>query len=118
VCTGLTLTHDLPRRPAAYGLSMGLDEDALVPGRKCLVEHLLRCHGILGDGPGDDEVGPDERHEPFPALREGSAGEVLAVNGQDIEEAGLEGDGRVGAPGCRSGSSSPGRVWVSRPRRA
>ena len=64
VWVGLTLTHPLPRRPAAYGLSAALTTTPSWPAATSSSKKRPASRGVGGDDPRDDEVRARGRRAP------------------------------------------------------
>ncbi len=85
MCTGLTLTQDLPRLPAMYGESDRLDDDALVPGGECLERQLLGGIRVVRDDAGHPPFAGDPG-EFGEAHGERLIDEIASVDVQQVEE--------------------------------
>ena len=115
VCTGLTLRHALPRRPASYGLASVLHHHPLVAGGQGGLHEGRGLAGVGGDQPGHGEPA-GHLVERAPAARAAARSmQVAAVDVQHVEEEGpqrqlVAGRDRRG----RSGSWCPGRPRAGR----
>ena len=86
VCTGFTLTHADPRRPAAYGEAGSLTTTPSWPASSARSTNASAGPGVSRDQPGGAVCLRDQRVEGGEPLGHGPVEQVVAVEVEQVEE--------------------------------